>query len=240
MKKLILFAISAVFSLTVFSQGEYDELLILKADQNWEKLIRQAEKLTLKESTKNDPLPYYYMAYGLYKISFIGDRDEAYKNAFKDAIAIIGKMDRKDADKAVFNKYMDFFNDVKSTLFELIRNDLEAADYRRGFGWVMKLYKFDRDDIGGKLLEGACRYRNGDKATARTKWKEAKDIITATKSTDGWMPIDREIIKFGLYETAKCHLDARQPAEAKAVMNLGAQWFEKDKDWKKLYDEIVN
>ena len=239
MKKLVLFAIASIFSWTAIAQ-EYDDLLILKADQNWEKLIRQAEKYTYKDATKNDPIPYYYMAYGLYKISFIGDRDDAYKNAFKDAITVIGKMDRKDQDNEVFNQYNEFFNEVKYTLFELIRNDIEGDDYRRAFGWVMKMYKFGRDDIGAKLLEGACRYRNGDKSTARSKWKEAKDLIGEVTSTDGWLEADREIIKFALYESAKCQMDARQPAEAKALMNLGAQWFEEDEDWKRYYDEIVN
>jgi hypothetical protein len=219
---------------------DYDDLLMLKADQNWEKLIISAEKYTLKDATKNDAVPYYYMAYGLYKISFVGDRKEEFKNAFKNALGVIGKMDRKDPDKEVFNKYQDFFEEIKGTLFEMIRNDIEADDYRRSFGWVMNMYKFNRDDIGAKFLDGTCRYRNGDKATARTKWNEGKDLIGALGSIDELLEIDREIIKFALYESAKCQLDARQPAEAKAIMNLGAQWFEEDNDWKEYYDKIVN
>jgi hypothetical protein len=219
---------------------DYDDLLMLKADQNWEKLIISAEKYTLKDATKNDAVPYYYMAYGLYKISFVGDRKEEFKNAFKNALGVIGKMDRKDPDKEVFNKYQDFFEEIKGTLFEMIRNDIEADDYRRSFGWVMNMYKFNRDDIGAKFLDGTCRYRNGDKATARTKWNEGKDLIGALGSIDELLEIDREIIKFALYESAKCQLDARQPADAKAIMNLGAQWFEEDDDWKEYYDKIVN
>jgi hypothetical protein len=239
MKKLITLALSMTTGLFLIAQ-DYDDLLILKADKNWEKLITSAEKYTLKDATKNDAVPYYYMAYGLYKISFVGDRKEEFKNAFKNSLGVIGKMDRKDPDKAVFNKYQDFFEEVKGTLFEMIRNDIEADDYRRSFGWVMNMYKFGRDDIGAKFLDGTCRYRNGDKATARAKWKEGKDLISALGSIDELLEIDREIIKFALYQSAKCQVDARQPAEAKAIMNLGAQWFEDDKDWKRYYDEIVN
>ena len=239
MKKLISLSLSMITGLFLIAQ-DYDDLLMLKADQNWEKLIISAEKYTLKDATKNDAVPYYYMAYGLYKISFVGDRKEEFKNAFKNALGVIGKMDRKDPDKEVFNKYQDFFEEIKGTLFEMIRNDIEADDYRRSFGWVMNMYKFNRDDIGAKFLDGTCRYRNGDKATARTKWNEGKDLIGALGSIDELLEIDREIIKFALYESAKCQLDARQPAEAKAIMNLGAQWFEEDNDWKEYYDKIVN
>lgn len=239
MKKLFLLTLSMLTGVLMMAQ-EYDDLLILKADQNWEKLIISSEKYTLKDATKNDPIPYYYMAYGLYKISFVGDRPDEFKNAFKNSIGVIGKMDRKDYDKVVFNRYQDFFGEVKGTLFEMIRNDIEADDYRRSFGWVMNMYKFGRDDIGAKFLDGTCRYRNGDKATARTKWKEGKELIGALESLDGLLEIDREIIKFALYESAKCQVDARQTAEAQAIMNLGAQWFEEDEDWQKYYDEIVN
>ena len=239
MKKLISLSLSMITGLFLIAQ-DYDDLLMLKADQNWEKLIISAEKYTLKDATKNDAVPYYYMAYGLYKISFVGDRKEEFKNAFKNALGVIGKMDRKDPDKEVFNKYQDFFEEIKGTLFEMIRNDIEADDYRRSFGWVMNMYKFNRDDIGAKFLDGTCRYRNGDKATARTKWNEGKDLIGALGSIDELLEIDREIIKFALYESAKCQLDARQPADAKAIMNLGAQWFEEDDDWKEYYDKIVN
>jgi hypothetical protein len=225
MKKLISLSLSMITGLFLIAQ-DYDDLLMLKADQKWEKLIISAEKYTLKDATKNDAVPYYYMAYGLYKISFVGDRKEEFKNAFKNALGVIGKMDRKDPDKEVFNKYQDFFEEIKGTLFEMIRNDIEADDYRRSFGWVMNMYKFNRDDIGAKFLDGTCRYRNGDKATARTKWNEGTDLIGALGSIDELLEIDREIIKFALYESAKCQLDAKQSAEAKAIMNLGAQWFE--------------
>ncbi len=243
MKKLLSLVLGMLMSVSLMAQfgdDDYEELLILKADQNWEKLIRQAEKMTVKNKTKNDPVPYYYLAYGLYKISFIGDRPDEYKNAYKDALTAVGKMGRKDSDGAVEEEYEEFFNELKYSLLEIIRNEIEADEYRRAFGWVMKIYKFDRDHIGGKYLEGACRYRNGDKATARSKWKEAAQLIEELESTSDWMEADRDIIKLGMYESAKCQLDARQTDAAKEIMNLGNQWFEEDEDWKRWYDKIVN
>lgn len=235
-----LLTVLIAFAFNNYAQGDYEHLLIYKADQNWEKLIQESEKLTLKNKTKNDPVPYYYMAYGLYKISFIGDRPDSYKNAYKDALTVVGKMGRKDSDGAVMEEYDEFFNELKASLLEIIKNDIEADEYRRAFGWIMKIYKFDRNHIGGKYLEGAARYRNGDKATARAKWKEAADLIAELESTSDWMEADKNMIKFGMYESAKCQIDARQVEAAKEIMNYGAQWFEEDEDWKKWYDEIVN
>jgi hypothetical protein len=243
MKKLLSLLTGILYSLSLFSQigdDEYEELLILKADQNWEKLITQSEKLTEKNKTKNDPVPYYYLAYGLYKISFLGARPEEYKNAYKDALTAVGKMGRKDDDGKVLEEYDEFFNELKYSLLEIIKNEIDAGEYRRAFGWVMKIYKFGRDHIGGKYLEGAVRYRNGDKATARTKWKEAAQLLDELESTDDWMEADRDFIKLGMYESAKCQIEARQMDAAKEIMNLGHKYFEEDEDWKRWYDEIVN
>ena len=240
MNKLLTLLATVFFGLTVFSQVDEEELLILKADRNWEKLIRTAEKYTTNNKTKNEPVPYYYMAYGLYKISFIGDRPDDYKNAYKDALTTVGKMQRKDGDGSVQEEYEEFFVELKMSLLEIIRNEFDAGEYRRSFGWVMKIYKFGRDNISGKFLEGACRYRNTDKATARTKWKEGAKLISEIDSPSQFDKADREMIKFGLYEAAKCKIEGRQKDAAKEIMNYGAQWFEEDKDWQRYYDEIVN
>ena len=240
MKKLLTLTTLLFLSMGAFTQVDEEELIILKADRNWEKLIRQAEKYTQKSDTKNDPLPYYYMAYGLYKISFIGDRDDAYKNAYKDALTVVGKMMRKDSDGRVQKEYEEFFVELKLSLLEIIRNDFEAEEYRRSFGWVMKIYKFGRDNIAGKFLEGAVRYRNNDKSTAKTKWKEGRKLIEEVSSANEFDDADREMIKYGLYHAAKCQKEAKQIDAAKEIMNLGAQWFEDEKDWQRYYDEIVN
>lgn len=240
MNKLLTLVTTVFFGLTVFCQIDEDELLILKADRNWEKLIRTAEKYTTSNKTKNEPIAYYYMAYGLYNISFIGDRPEDYKNAYKDALTTVGKMQRKDADGAVQKEYEDFFVELKMSLLEIIRNEFDAGEYRRAFGWVMKIYKFGRDNISGKFLEGACRYRNTDKATARTKWKEGAELISQIESPKEFDKADLEMIKFALYEAAKCQKEGRQIEDAKEIMNYGAQWFEEDENWQRYYDEIVN
>jgi hypothetical protein len=240
MKNLLTLTTLLFMSLATFSQVDEEELIILKADRDWEKLIRTAEKYTQKDDTKNNPLPYYYMAYGLYKISFIGDRDEAYKNAYKDALSVVGKMMRKDDDGRIQKEYEEFFVELKLSLLEIIRNDFDAEEYRRSFGWVMKIYKFGRENIAGKFLEGAVRYRNNDKSTAKTKWKEGRELIAQVASANEFDAADREMIKYGLYHAAKCRKDARQQDEAKEIMNLGAQWFEDEKDWQRYYDEIVN
>lgn len=240
MKKILTLALLAI-GFGVFAQDDYEELLILKADRNWDKLIRVADGYTNKDKTKNEALPYYYLAVGLYNISFDADRDMGkYKNAYKDCLSTIGKFMRKDQDGSVFQEYRDFFSDVKITLVETIKNDVDAGDYRKAFSWVTKVYKFDRYELGAKFLEGACKHNSGDKSTARYKWKEADEILAKTESVADWNEEDLELLKLGVIESAKCLVNSRQKDKAKVMLDKVAPWFETDEDFQSRYDEIVN
>ena len=67
-----------------------------------------------------------------------------------------------------------------------------------------------------------------------------KGKIPQVGSASEFDKADREMIKFGLYHAALALKDSKQLASAKEIMNLGAQWFEDEKDWQRYYDEIVN
>lgn len=109
MKKLILI-IALLASKVMFAQGpEYNDLRILYADGTYEKLVKASEKYTLSEKTKKDPAPYMWMARGLYKISLSGTDDEKYKNAYKDAIGVLGKSIKYDASGEIQREYAEFF-----------------------------------------------------------------------------------------------------------------------------------
>lgn len=239
MKNILTLAFTLFLSTTFFAQGDYQDLLIIKADGDWEQLIKKAERYTYKKGTEDDTAPYYYMAYGLYKISFVGDRDEEYKNAFKDALTAIGKMLKKDDTGEAQEKYAEFINELKMNLLELIQNEFGNDEYRRAFGWVMRLYKFGRNYPQAKFLEGVCRYRNTDKSTARLKWKEGQELLENSDPTS-WGTADKKLMMLGLYESAKVLKESRQNDRAKELMNLGAPYFEDNEQWQAYYDEIVN
>lgn len=239
MKNLLTILFTIVVSSTFIAQEDYQDLLIIKADGDWEQLIKKSERYALKSGSRDDAVPYYYLAYGLYKISFVGDRDEEYKNAFKDALTAIGKMLKKDESGEVQEKYAEFINEVKLNLLELIQNEFGNDEYRRAFGWVMRLYKFGRDYPQAKFLEGVCRYRNTDKSTARMKWKEGQQLLEEADPSK-WGSADRQLMMIGLYESAKVLKESRQNDRAKEIMNMGAPYFEGNDKWKAYYDEIVN
>jgi hypothetical protein len=240
MKKLILiFALLA--SKIMFAQGpEYNDLRILYADGTYEKLVRAAEKYTLSDKTKSEAAPYMWMARGLYKISLSGTDDEKYKNAYKDAIGAIGKSIKYDKSGDIQKEYVEFYDEFKNSMVELIKNELEAGDFKKAGPWVLKYFKINMKSPGAKYLDGVCKFRNGDKSGAYSVWKEADLLMKEVTDIKEWSQAEKDLLMYGVMYVADCYVSGKQVDKAKTVLGKVAQWFEGNEDFKAKYDEIVN
>jgi hypothetical protein len=219
---------------------KYDDLKILYADANYEKLVKVAENYTLKDELKKDVLPFLWLAKGLYKISLSGTDDEKFKNAYKDAIAAISKAIKNDKDGSQLADHMEFVQEFQQSMVTMIENDLAAKDYNKAAGWVVKYYKVTKNPVGAKFLDGASKYRKADKGGANTAWKEAEAMLGKITSIDDWTDADKAMLKHGVIQTAECYITSKQKEKAKSILNKVAQWYEDDADFKAKYDEIVN
>lgn len=242
MRKLILGTFFIATSILSFAQGTYDDLKILYADGNYEKLVRESEKYTQKDETKKDPLPYIWMSRGLYKISISGNTDDAYKNAYKDALGAYSKFLKYDEGGALLadDDNLEHHNLMQRTLVERIENEVSTENYRKAFSWTIKYKKISNNVIGEMYMEGACKFRNQDKSSAFTLWRDAEKMVEETTSIEDWSESDIKILKMGVLQSAECWVSVRQPEKAKALLNKVAPWFEDDADFKASYDEIVN
>lgn len=229
------------FTLTAFAQApDFDDLKILFADANYEKLVSQCEKYSDKDDTKKDPNVYMWMAKGYYKISVGGEADDDFKNSFKDGISALGKAFKYDSDGSCQAENSDFVDKFTLACVERILNDIGAEDYRKAYSWNIKYLKITQNPIGAKYMEGTCKFRNSDKGGANNAWREADALTKELKSIEGWLPADVLILKQGVIQTAECYVSSRQVDKAKELLNKMAPWFEDDDDFKAEYDKIVN
>jgi len=221
----------------------YDDLKILYADANYEKLAKIASSYTEKDKTKKDILPYIWLAKGLYKVSLSGTDDPKFKNAYKDAIKYLSKgikYDMKYNEGSTIAEHKEFIDKFQLSLFEIIDNEISAGGFRKAYGWCIKYNKITTNLVGIKYLMGACKYKDQDKATARTLWQEGDKLLDGLTTTEGWSEADLKTFKLGLLTSAEALKSTRQVDKARALLNKTAQWFEDDADWKERYDEIVN
>lgn len=241
MKKVLSILLFLLGSVTLNAQApDYDDLTILYADANYEKLVKVAENYTMKDELKKDPLPFVWLAKGLYKISLSGTDDEKYKNAYKDAISALGKGMKNDKDGTLLSEHQEFIDEFQESMVEMINNDLAAKDYNKASGWVIKYYKITRNPLGAKYLDGASKFRKTDKGGANTLWKEAETMLAAITSIEDWSKADKEMLKIGVLQTSECYIAAKQKEKARTLLNKIAQWYEEDEDFKAKYDELIN
>lgn len=240
MRKLVLIGALLTTKLLVAQAPEYDDLRILYADGDYEKLVRASEKYVMNDKTKSDALPHMWMGRGLYKVSLSGSDDEKYKNAYKEAIGEVGKSLKYDKAGDVQSEYAEFYDEFRNSLVEMIKNEIDAADYKKASTWIIKYYKINLTSIGAKYLDGVCKYRNADKGGANTIWKEAETMLKTVTDISEWNKAEKDLLMIGVIQTAECYLTAKQTDKAKAVMGKVAQWYEGNEDFKAKYDEIVN
>ena len=254
MKKLLLLLLVFCAKLTFAQPPGYDDLVMYYADKNWEKLIKTAEKYTNKEETAADPMAHLWLAKGLYRMSSSGNTDEAYKNAYKDAVGAIGKFIKLDKGGTLKTENMDFVEEMKSALVESIDNDL--SNPKKAADWIVKYYKIEPKSVGAKYTEAACKYLSADKTTANALWKEADKMLTDVinagtapftvidnnpkEGEDGYSPADKKILLKGVIKSAECYISGKQADKAKALLGKVAKWYEKDEEFKAFYDQVVN
>ena len=241
MKTYLILFLGFFLSFGSYAQApEYDDLKILFADASYEKLVRQCEKYMNKDETKKDPAVYLWMAKALYAIDVSGNTDDNFKNAFKDGINYLGKCFKYDSEGTVQAEHEEFINEFTMACVERIVNDVQAGDFKKGYGWVVKYKKIARYPAGLSYMEGACKFRNSDKGGANTAWKLAGEELSEIKSLEGWPKADRELLKHGVIQTAEALISSRQVSKAQEVLNKVAPWFEADEDFKAVYNKAVN
>lgn len=241
MKKIFAILGLVIYSGILKAQApEFNDLRILYADANYEKLIREATKYTQKDDTKSSPVPFLWLSKGLYQISLVGDRPDVYKNAYKESITAFGSFRKKDKDSSLYKENIEYFEILKNSLIEIVLGEVERKDYKKAVGWIPRIYKLSPDDAGAKYLEGACKFRGADKGGANLAWKEAEKKLAGITSLKGWTEPEQELLMVGVIETAECFVATKQLEKAKDVMNKIAQWYGNNEEFQKKYNEIVN
>jgi hypothetical protein len=245
MKNLIAAAFITICSIVQAQAPEFEDLQILYADGNYEKLVKVSDGYTNKESLAKDPLPFLWLAQGLYKISLSGSSSEKFKNAYKDAIAAFSKSLKNDQalvkkeGTSVLEDHQEFINEFQFSLAEIIRNDVEAKDFGKASGWIIKYYKITSNPVCIKHLDGAAKYKKADKTGANTLWKEADLLLSKVTSISEWNEAEKELLKQGILQTAECQIHAKQVEKAKATLEKVAEWYKDDLDFKTKYEELT-
>jgi hypothetical protein len=243
MKKIalvILLAVGFVFKTDAQPPG-YDDLVIYYADGDYEKLLKTAEKYTQKDDTKKDAMPFLYLA----KCNFEMSKDqkwlEKYPKAYNDAIRFAGNTIKKDREGVIYEDNIQFFTDLKIAVVEDIKNLVDEESYMKLMGYIAKLHRFAKDDVGSYFLKAGAQYMEKDKSGGKLTQKEAWARLDEVQGVENWRPIDLEMLRIGVIVYCDAQINMmRQTQPAKDLLGRVKQWLEKDPVFMAYYDKIVN
>lgn len=241
MKKILLI-VTLIFSYQ-FAQSQpptYDDLLILYADEDYDKCLRKAERYTQKDDTKRDPMPYLYLSKCNFAMSKDAEWKEKYPDSYKDAFSYAGRARRADRDSTIYDEHRDYFSELKKSALEEILNLMDEGSYGRALGSIFKVRMFAFEDVGSMFMLAACylEKRNGSKAYQL--YTDGMKELNKIKSFDDMRSEDIILLKKGLMYYAQSANKNYMQDNAKKAINAGYQWFQDDEEYQKTYDELVN
>lgn len=218
----------------------YDDLLIMFADEDYDKCLKKAERYTQKDDTKRDPLPYLYLSKCNFAISKDAEWKEKYPDAYKDAFSYAGRARRNDRDSTMYEEHRDYFSELKKSALEEILNLMDGENYGRALGSIFKVRMFAFEDVGSLFMLGACYLEKNNGSKAFEMYNDGMKELEKIKSLDGWRSEDVVFLKKGIiYYSQSANRNYMQD-NAKKAINAGYQWFQEDDEYQQVYDELIN
>lgn len=255
MKKIMILCGLFCFAFETLKAQEYPDLMNLWVDKKYEKLVDKAYRYTEKDKSKNDPLPYLYLAKGLFKISQDEKlrEKEQYKKSESEALKYAATFKKKDKNGTYRSDQAtkEFFSEMKTHYFEQTQNWMEKKDFKKALAIMKKVVIFDEQNPSVWLIKGVCEFELKNKPEAQKNVSQGIDGVKKIQDFNDWYECDKDFLRFALMEYATYLKANKDLANAKMVINLGYQYFsdvktddeelnKKNKAYVEKYNELVN
>ena len=242
MKKVIL-AFSVLLMIGSLQQvdaqrPEYDELLKLIVDEDYEKALRKCENYQMDDDTRKDPVPYIYMSMAYFHMSKNPEYAEEYPKAFKDALKYAARFRRKDRD----NEFMGEFSRYMSQLREVAIVETNALLDQEKYIQAKMFYKYltdlDEEDIGAHLMMAYTLRQSRSKRDAEESEALAKKLMKE-KGIDHLAHEQKDFLKQALIVYSEYMESEGMRSQAQELLTLGKEHFEDDKEYMVTFNTIA-
>ncbi len=220
---IFLFSIATISN--VFGQEkEYEKLHLLYVDGNYDKLYDQAIKLTEKESTRKEPLPYLYTSMALFYISENPERDmEEFKNAFKNSVKYAAKFRKIDTDNDYINFEPEYFVKLKKVLNAETKNYFsnlnDVSMMKKGSSYIKNYYKMDKYNPGQLYLLSIIQEASNSRSSLLKTTEDIKEI-ESNFSINSLTKEDIDILIFSIITYAKYKKNNGSSLEGKKALDF--------------------
>jgi hypothetical protein len=239
MKNKILFLLFSITGFLSFGQApKYDDLKILFADAQYEKLVKDAEKYVNKPDLAEDPIPNVYLSMGLYKISFTSlvEENAAFADAREASFEALGVAIELDKNGTKLDDHAAYIDEVQSYIMEVISNEIELESYSKAATYIKTYAKVSKNaKAAAKLYEGYAKYLKtpDDPSSAESAWEKAVKMLTKDSLNDpsNWTKNDLLMAKYGLLGTLKSMIALENIDSVDLLMEYYKPIFREDEEF---------
>ncbi len=237
---------------------EFTELVILYADEDYEKCLKKSLKYIDKPETKKEPLPYIYASMAYFEMSRDGRYKETYPRAYKRALTYAVKYRKKDKTGVHFEDYATYWSELKAVAIEEAENYIAEAShlgregekyYRKALYGMKKITGFDPDDAGAWLLRGTLEIQTRNRKMGQEYTKKAQELMTdmTVKQLAEESSKSQYLLRYAVIHTSKFYISQNRLEEAREIMEAGKPLFYKkqdvlqityNKEFKELWDDL--
>jgi len=222
----------------IAQDGEYDKILAMLVDEEYEKVLYKAEPYTLKDETKKDPIPYLYISMAYFEMSKRGEFEEEYPKAFKEALKYASKHRKKDKDNAYFSEFSDYFSELRAAGMVEAEVEMEKEKYTRAKGVYKYLISLDEQDPGAYLMQSYCLFKDNSKKDAGINMEEAKKLLEEG-GVDRLAKEQKLLLKAAIINISAYFDSNGMRTEAREWMEIGKEYFSEDDEFMGHYKDIV-
>ncbi len=148
------------------SETGYYDLLMLYMDGDFKSCVKKSLKVTEKEATSKDPMPYLYVSMSYFEMSQIEQYKKDFPNAFKDAVKFAIKYYKKDEKNSkkqglkqleFYDENKPYFEKLRKSLKELAEISLDAKRPSSAEAYYKQILQFDTLDYSSNYMMSILR-----------------------------------------------------------------------------------
>lgn len=226
----ILCGVSYLSPVQAQNPDDYNPILFMIIDGEYEKALSKTEKFTNRDKTRRDPEPYFLMSMAYYEISKDESMREDYPRAFREAVKNAYKGSRYDKEKEYIGNYEDYLTELKTDLMRESRFYYDEGSWRKSVTNAKYVTRIDPEDLGAHLLKGAAEMRSRNAYQAEKTFEEAVKIAESTTASS-ISSAQKPFLRFGIMEYAKIAKENGEKEKAQPLIALGEETFEEDAEF---------
>lgn len=242
MKYLLAAVFSTVLLSTMHAQKhEYDDLLVLYVDEEYEKCLSKAERYTDREKTRRDALPYLYMSMCFYEISKLEEyrNEREWRRADRDALKYARRFRKKDKDLEYFHQFGDYWEALNTMAMETGMMYLDLEEFSKAKRYFDKMTDYYPENPGAWQMLALSQSKLNMAREAMESMKQFQKAYDSLEDIND-LPRDQRIllrnslIAYTQYLEEKGDLD-----DARATLEMGVDDFMDNAEFNSLY-QVLN